>query len=410
MQAVHWVVGTGAYTPDRTHGPRMGTTTVQVAQVLAELNPCRPGVEYLTRRTGLSRRTVQYHLEMLRESGLLAYVVKGTRVRGERPRASEFVRTIPAAYDTALGIRTRGTGPTRRVIGIADEGRALVAKLAKKAARKVRRTRRTKRTTHPAKQPAAARARCTPMEGGCSRSSRAGSPGIPPESKLGSGKDSSSTPKTNTAPRRLNAVGRRFQLAHELVQQLAWLSRASVPRIAWIIRDVADAGWTATEVIAVVGQEPAARRVRRPSGFLAHRLRGAHLLYDTPAKRAAIVAWWRENCSADRHAEWDGAWQAPRSRAVARMVDTALAAMTPASPTGPELTTVDGIEGLDEDELGELRRTARYEYLAGRTDLVTSAVSLLGREQAEQLYGRDLVNRVLRLAATSGHLRTGVCR
>ncbi len=170
MQAVHWVVGTGAYTPDRTHGPRMGTTTVQVAQVLAELNPCRPGVEYLTRRTGLSRRTVQYHLEMLRESGLLAYVVKGTRVRGARPRASEFVRTIPAAYDTALGIRTRGTGPTRRVIGIADEGRALVAKLAKKAARKVRRTRRTKRTTHPAKQPAAARARCTPMEGGCSRS------------------------------------------------------------------------------------------------------------------------------------------------------------------------------------------------------------------------------------------------
>jgi hypothetical protein len=63
MQAVHWVVGSGLYEPRRSHGPKMGPTTVLIAQFLAELTPCRPGVDYLMRRTGLEKRSVQYHLE-----------------------------------------------------------------------------------------------------------------------------------------------------------------------------------------------------------------------------------------------------------------------------------------------------------------------------------------------------------
>ncbi|MEU2999325.1 hypothetical protein ABZ684_17395 [Streptomyces sp. NPDC006995] len=59
-------------------------TTARVAQELAQLSPCRrPGIGYLVRRTGLSEQSVEYHLGMLREAGLLAYIVKGARVRGE---------------------------------------------------------------------------------------------------------------------------------------------------------------------------------------------------------------------------------------------------------------------------------------------------------------------------------------
>ncbi|MFE5614128.1 hypothetical protein [Streptomyces sp. NPDC056524] len=88
MQAVRWVAGSGLYRPrrHRSHGPRsFGATTVRVAQEFAQLFPCRPGIEYLVRRTGLSERSVEYHLGMLREAGLLAWIVKGTRVSGGQP-------------------------------------------------------------------------------------------------------------------------------------------------------------------------------------------------------------------------------------------------------------------------------------------------------------------------------------
>ena len=410
LQAVHWVNGTKAYRPARRHGPKWGPTTMAVAQLLSELSPCRPGIEYLMRRTGLKERAVQYHLQMLREAGLLAYVVKGTRVRGERARASEFAWTIPPHYDHAAQIRTLGIGPQRRAVGIGKDGRLLVAKYAKKAARKVRQPSR-RRPSGSAGNGRSRHERCTPMGGGTSRSSRAASTCLPPESKLESGNSSNSAP-VKSPPHTLNPVGRRFQLARELVQQMPWLGQASADRIAWIVRDVSDAGWTAAEVIAVVGQDAVARQIHRPSGFLAHRLRGAHLLYNTAAKRAAIVAWWRDSRSAeqDRHAEWETTWQPPRSRAVTRLVTEAFTAAMPAAPCGPELPAVGGLEDLGEEDLRELRRTARNEYLSGRTTLVTSAVDLLGRLTAEHVYGQDLVERVLRLGATSTHLRlrTGV--
>jgi DNA-binding transcriptional ArsR family regulator len=117
---------------------------VRVAQELATLFPCRPGIGYLVRRTGLSERSVEYHLGMLREAGLLAWIVKGTRVSGGPARASEFARMIPVEFDVALGIRTvqrdeDAPAYTRAVSGIAEAGRELMARLARKASRKVRR-------------------------------------------------------------------------------------------------------------------------------------------------------------------------------------------------------------------------------------------------------------------------------
>lgn len=300
MQAVHWVGGTGLYTPSRTHGPKWGATTVLIAQELSALTECRPGIEYLARKLKCSTRTVKYHLDMLREAGLLVYRAKGTRLTGRIRQASVYERVIPVQFDEALGIRTvqrDDTAPayTRVPVGIAEEGRKLIGKLAKKAARKVRR-RRTRTAV-------SGKGRCTLMEGGTSAISSTGTSSFPSETELASGEAQSPTPKKpKRGPRKLNKVGRRMQLARELISQVPWLGDASRPRISWITRHVADAGWTALEVQAIAEQDAplSAADVRRCSGMLAHRLKGVHLLYKTQAQRDQLVEHWRTSRTAER--------------------------------------------------------------------------------------------------------------
>jgi DNA-binding transcriptional ArsR family regulator len=315
MQAVHWVGGSGLYTPSQAHGPKWGPTTVVIAQEISALTECRPSVDYLARKLELSPRTVKYHLAMLREAGLLAYRYKGTRISGRVNRASEYERIIPVAFDEALGIRTVGEGLERRPVGIAEEGRKLIGKLAKKAARKVRR-RRTKAA-------ASRLSRCTPMQGGTSTSSATGSTRSPSENKLASGEHQIPSPKSSkTGPRKLNRVGRRYHLAQQLLTQVPWLAGASRARLAWIIRHVADAGWTVLEVqaIAEMGGPLTAGNVRRCSGMLAHRLKGVHQLYPTPVLRQRLVADWQESRTAERarHDGYEGGLDGGNDRLAAK--------------------------------------------------------------------------------------------
>lgn len=420
MQAVHWVAGSGLYEPRRyrSHGPRsFGPTTVRVAQELAELFPCRPGIEYLVRRTGLSERSVEYHLGMLREAGLLAYVVRGTRIRGAAAQASEFARMVPVEFDVALGIRTAGEGTGRRMTGIAEAGRELMTKLAAKAASKVRKRRAKPSSKAPAKgawkgadqgvgAAVSDEARCTPM-GGSSRSvSSAGTTSFPPESKLASGQSKSPTPKkVKRGRRKLNSVGRRFQLASELIRQVPWMGRAAVPRIAWILKDVADAGWTADQVIAFLDCGDAPGTVHRPSGFLAGRLAGAVALWPTEEGRERAVQAYRDSRRAQkaRHQEWEGQWQAPTSESVRRLVIASIPRQQqPAVDTqGEVLPDQTGIDDLDQEQRTVLRVMARGEFARGETTLVVGAVDTFGRPAAERLYGADLVQRALRLTSGS---------
>ncbi|MFD7995558.1 transcriptional regulator [Streptomyces mexicanus] len=306
MTAAHWITlqaAKGHYRPTAKGSPKWGPTTLAIAQEIAALKECRPGVDYLARKLKVSVRTVKYHLGMLRETGLLVYRSKGTRISGVGGRASEFERTIPLAFDTALGIRTVGEGATRRPVGAPAESRTLLGKLAKKATRKTRR--------RPRRTPVPGRGRCTPMEGGSSTGSSAAGTHSPSESKLASGSRKSSTEKSSKrGPRKLNKVGRRYQLAKQLITQVPWLKGASVPRIAWIIRHVADAGWTALEVQAAAEQVVYQGDPRRPSAVLAYRLKSCHLLYTTPGRRKVLVEDWQDSRRAEqaRHqdAEYSG--------------------------------------------------------------------------------------------------------
>jgi DNA-binding transcriptional ArsR family regulator len=209
MTAVHWITGLaakGLYTPTQAHGPKWGPTTLVIAQELSALKVCRPGIAYLMRKLKVSERTIQYHLTMLRETGLLVYRSKGTRARGVANQATVYERTIPAAFDEEHGIRTVGEGVQRRPVGAAPEARTLLGKLAKKAARKTRR--------RPPRTPVSGRGRCTPMEGGSTGTSSADRTYSPPESKLASGNGESSARKSvKRGPRKLNKIGRRYQLA-----------------------------------------------------------------------------------------------------------------------------------------------------------------------------------------------------
>ncbi|GLF98074.1 helix-turn-helix domain-containing protein [Streptomyces yaizuensis] len=404
MQAVHWAHEHADYTAPRPHGPQsINETTLVIAQELSRLNPCRPGVGYLTRITRLSERTIQYHLELLRGSGLLTYRSKGTRVPGEGGRASEYCLTIPPAFDEDVRART---GPSEQYIrslrGIDPAGLPLMKRLAKKASRAIRR----RPARHSASRPATPS--CTPMQVGCSTSSPTGTSTPPSESKLASGKPPASAPKKSPTARKrrsLNAVGRRYQLAHELITQVPWLARANTQRIAWIVRHVADAGWTAAEVIAVVGQEAAAQRVHRPSGFLASRLRGATELYSTPEHRAAILTWWQDSRHAEqaRHTEWDDQWHQPTSRAVARQVDDVFSHLTTRTPVPEDdhpayQTGGDGLVDLQQltrDQVIDLRAAAQKDPL-----LIRSTIATCGEPYARRLFSNHLVDQLLRLTGT----------
>lgn len=429
LQAVHWVAGAGLYEPrrHRSHGPRsFGVTTVRVAQELAQLFPCRPGIEYLVRRTGLSERSVEYHLGMLREAGLLAYIVRGTRVRGEAAQASEFARMIPLEFDVALGIRTvlrddAAPAYTRAVTGIAEAGRELMAKLAKKAARKVRKPRAKSSSKAPSKgarkgaeqrvvTAVSGEARCTPMQVGTSGLSTAGTTSFPPESKLASGQSDSPTPKkVKRGRRKLNSVGRRFQLASELIRQVPWMGRASVPRIAWILKEVSDAGWTADQVIAFLDCGDAPGIVHRPSGFLAGRLAGAVALWPTEEGRERAVQVYRDSRRAEqaRHQEWEGAWQAPRSESVRRLVAEAFAPQTHQSGQNEALPDLGGVEDLSPEDLADMRAAGLGEFMAGDTTLIMTTLNTLGPAVAEHIYGADLVRRAHKLASSSSLMTVG---
>jgi DNA-binding transcriptional ArsR family regulator len=440
MQAVHWVAGAGLYKPrrHRSHGPRaFGPTTVRVAQELAALFPCRPGIEYLVRRTGLSERSVEYHLGMLREAGLLAWIVKGTRVSGGPAQASEFARMIPVEFDVALGIRTvqRDEGApayTRAASGIAEAGRELMAKLAEKASRKVRKPRSKTSSKAPARgarkgaqqgvvTAVSDEARCTPMGVGTSASSTAGTTYLPPENKLASGASKSPTPKKTKAKtaggrRKLNAVGRRFRLAGELTRRVEWLRGCSVPRIAWVVREVADAGWTSDDVLAWLEMRGTAERVRRGSGLLAVLLKNAENVLDTPAKRAAAVEQWHgaeearrrhriEQVRAERERH-EGGWQAPADAALKKQIEAvfgqvndharASAARVPESADDVVVSASSPLQ-ISDQERDEIRAQARAQLALGITDLITDAIAALGQEQAELLYGEDLVRRARQL-------------
>ncbi|MFF0415629.1 hypothetical protein ACFYUY_35025 [Kitasatospora sp. NPDC004745] len=295
MQAVHWVHGAGLYVPPQRR-PKFSETTLRLARILAELTPCRPSIAFLMRAMQCSRRTVQYHLEILRATSLLAWRAVGTRlpmVPGQVRvdcRASEYERLIPPSYDQALGIRTTGEGLERRITGISDEGRGVIAELGKKAAKRLRRTGRTVRHSR-ARQPVST-PRCTPMEGGTT--DYLSSPSVRDSKTTGMARETTSSTRKKRAAQQAGERQRTVlgqvvtaammaagdQLARVAYRRVPWVGQASHDQLRWVLNDVVARGWDEQRAVAwlgeIAGQYGCAGllwRPERPHSLIAHALR-----------------------------------------------------------------------------------------------------------------------------------------
>jgi hypothetical protein len=256
------------------------------------------------------------------------------------------------------------------------------------------------------------------MEGGSTGTSSADRTYSPPESKLASGAaESQHRKKAKRGPKKLNRIGRRYQLAAELVAQVPWLRGASIPRIAWIIRHVADAGWTALEVQAIAEQDRPilAAQVRRPSGLLADRLGNLHLLYTTPERRKTAVQAWQDSRIQEqaRHAEaaqHADHVQGPSSVSVRNLFREAVRrtrqiATGPVDEAGCHVVAA-GADGDLEDLGRELVAACRAEALADPTVITGAIAAGLPELEARQLYTHRLVDQALALEAIAARNAT----
>lgn len=434
MQATHWFVGSGCYVAapgDRVQA--MNVTTLRLAQELAALSPCRPSTRYLAKRLGVSVRTVKYHLEVLRQAGLLVYVEKGGLRAGVGGWASEYALVIPPAYDDALGIRTVGEGTGRRAVGIEDAGRKLVTKLAKKAVQKVRAAaakptaKRAKNTAAQASPKALERRsdsrsggvvgavdggldaarRCTAM-GSTTGGFSSATTHVSPPDKLASGKnDHAPSSHHSPAPADNAKTRRRFQLADELIARVPWLAKARKRGVSWVSQHVADAGWTCDEVMArlhAVGNPPAVG-VHSPDGLLEFRLKGVTGLpgWRTPADRARQVEHWRDTARAARarHADhvWDGgAWQLPQDPKAAAAFDQARRLVQQAQNDDAAVTVHHAddhpveLEDLTREDVIALRGLALEHLAKGDPSPVLGMIQDRGENFTRRLYTHRVVD------------------
>lgn len=108
-----------------------------------------------------------------------------------------------------------------------------------------------------------------------------------------------------------------------------------------------------------------------------------------------------------RHQEWEGAWQAPRSMAVRRMVAEAFAPQ--AQPYVPDeaLPELGGVEDLTPQDLADMRATGWGGFMAGDTTLVMTTYDALAPAAAVHIFGADLVQRARKLAGSSSLMTVG---
>ncbi|MEV6581470.1 hypothetical protein AB0M92_25285 [Streptomyces sp. NPDC051582] len=129
LRAATWAI------TQRLH-PKAGDTTLRVARDLAARLNADGHVAYcrdtMFKRLGISRRTLERHIAVLRELGLLVWALHGTRTNTRPAGSGEWAGTatiyaavVPRAWDDALGHRVSGHGYHARHIGFTEHGRQL---------------------------------------------------------------------------------------------------------------------------------------------------------------------------------------------------------------------------------------------------------------------------------------------
>lgn len=154
LRAATWAI------TQRLH-PKASDTTLRVARDLAARLNADGHVAYcrdtMWKRLGISRRTLERHIAVLRELGLLVWALHGTRTNTRPTGSGEWAYTatiyaavVPRAWDEALGHRVSGHGYHARHIGFTEHGRQLAIADARRRTRPShRRDTPSCKTNHP---------------------------------------------------------------------------------------------------------------------------------------------------------------------------------------------------------------------------------------------------------------------
>ncbi|MFJ4895856.1 hypothetical protein ACIP5U_38630 [Streptomyces sp. NPDC088788] len=257
--------------------PKAGPTTLSLAAAFAarmhrsQLGHFAFNVSATVVELGVSRRTVLAHARYLRELGLIAWVEHGSRAnvlrarRGEafaagdgyRGTATIYAPVAPPVWDHVQGHRVRGVGYQARVFGYTDQGRSRAVSAAQSRARRARPT---------------PTGRCTPSVVVTSARSHL-------QVAMGGKKNTRSPRKQASAHRRARApftpgeCRQAIAVTEEVQRQVWWLYTACSRRIAFALRPLIAAGWTAPQLAAELTTWGVPPLLKDPAAYLRHELR-----------------------------------------------------------------------------------------------------------------------------------------
>lgn len=277
--------------------PKAGATTIRLATAFAaRMHRSRHGhvafnLDATVRELGLSRRTILNHARYLRELGLIAWVEHGSkrnvlRTRrggvfgpgdGYRGTATIYAPVAPPAWDHVQGHRIRGAGYRARLIGYTDKGRDRAVAAARSRARRAR--------TSPRK-------RCTPSVVVTS---------APSHLQVDTGekkntrylREQTDTHRRPRAAFTATACRQAIALTEQVQREVWWLYAACSRRIAYALRPLIAAGWTAAQLAAEIGSWGVPPSLRDPAAYLRYELHSrqqhGELPHSEPADREQPV-------------------------------------------------------------------------------------------------------------------------
>ncbi|MFJ2774808.1 HTH domain-containing protein [Streptomyces sp. NPDC087300] len=259
LRAVDWAISCGQW-------PRANHTTLRIAHDLARRMNAEGHVAYgrlsLAKRLNVSRRTVDRHVALLRQIGLLAWVVHGSR-KNTRPghlpgwsgTATIYAATAPAAWDTAMGHRIRGTGYGARLVGFTPAGR----QRAINDARDRTRSRRGRPSLPAGRSPRHTAVRVTPS---CGQN-----PPLP-TAKVVRGKGNTPRERQSSA-----ATSAAVAVAAWVRPRVPWTQTEGLRRLAFALRPLIAAGLSREEIAAELTSWWLSWRPRSPAAYLLARWR-----------------------------------------------------------------------------------------------------------------------------------------
>ncbi|GAA1110828.1 hypothetical protein [Streptomyces javensis] len=379
LRAVNWLIDTGLH-PKHLH-PKAKTTALRVVGDLARRMDYRRGIvlydlEGTARRLKMSVSNVKRHVAYLRELGALVWLEHGSkrnlRLPGRRytGTATIYGAAIPPAYDAAKGHRLRGEGYEATVIGVTEAGREqAVAAVRKSTGNRL----------------------APPSRGGSGNVSAADVSGKR-EATRGARARKSKQPRTSILGRRVTAAV--YQAADRLARRLRplhnWTQRSKISELSWVLVDKVAEGCTEQQINCWLREiSPAVTvnfdwRPERPHTYIAGQLR-------------------RD----DQFRQWDARHQADQAHGARPNADFGDALeLTRAQRAGEELSVFDGLGDMDLETRRRLVTDAWTAYKhGGDPSLVLAAHDTLGPVVATQLYGAELVQMCLALAANSDNTR-----